>query len=104
MPKTYLTTKKAKRKIRPAAVNIPFRKAVRSSFWLAFSLVRTKNVPIMLAIIPMGLDGGIQLVTKYESTNLRRVITGVLFGILITYIMGIFLLSSFKEFRTDELL
>ncbi len=30
--------------------------------------------------VPMLVDGFVQLLTEYESTNLRRVITGLLFG------------------------
>lgn len=33
-----------------------------------------------LLLIPMIVDGGVQRVTAYESANLRRVITGALFG------------------------
>ena len=39
--------------------------------------------PILYALIfliPMILDGGIQLLTKYESTNIRRFLTGLFFG------------------------
>ena len=38
---------------------------------------------IKLAIffmIPMVIDGGIQMLTKYESNNVKRFITGILFG------------------------
>lgn len=39
------------------------------------------NIKLSLIImIPMLLDGFIQLLTSYESTNFRRVITGFLFG------------------------
>lgn len=31
-------------------------------------------------MIPMTLDGGIQRSTRYESTNIRRLITGLLGG------------------------
>ena len=38
-------------------------------------------VPLSLALmLPMVLDGGIQLLTPYESGNLRRLVTGTLFG------------------------
>lgn len=30
--------------------------------------------------LPLALDGGIQLVTSYESSNVKRLVTGVLFG------------------------
>ena len=33
-----------------------------------------------LAIIPIGLDGGIQLLTDYESNNILRLLTGAIFG------------------------
>lgn len=34
----------------------------------------------ILFMIPMILDGGIQAVSSYESTNNRRFVTGLLFG------------------------
>lgn len=34
----------------------------------------------LLLMIPMTLDGGIQRATRYESTNIRRLITGLLGG------------------------
>ena len=34
----------------------------------------------MLLLIPLVIDGAVQLVTSYESNNIRRFITGVLFG------------------------
>jgi uncharacterized membrane protein len=37
---------------------------------------------IILALIPIGLDGTIQLFTDYESTNIRRVVTGLIAGIV----------------------
>lgn len=32
------------------------------------------------AMVPMVVDGTVQLLTRYESTNFRRVVTGFLFG------------------------
>ena len=37
---------------------------------------------IILALIPIGLDGTIQLFTDYESTNIRRVATGLIAGVV----------------------
>lgn len=40
------------------------------------------GLPLMaLLMAPMVADGLIQLLTSYESTNLRRLLTGILFGI-----------------------
>lgn len=35
----------------------------------------------IILMIPLIIDGFVQLWTKYESTNIRRFITGILFGI-----------------------
>jgi len=48
------------------------------------SLGRRINITlpiIILSLIPIGLDGTIQLVTEYESTNPKRIITGMIAGI-----------------------
>ena len=34
-----------------------------------------------IILIPLIVDGGVQALTKYESTNRRRFITGLLFGV-----------------------
>lgn len=47
-------------------------------------------------MLPMILDGGVQLVTSYESTNLRRFITGMLFGYAL---MRLFMVSTIWAFR-----
>ena len=41
---------------------------------------------IIILSLPLILDGFIQLLTTYESNNLKRVITGFLFGIAFVYI------------------
>lgn len=33
-----------------------------------------------LMLVPLIADGLIQLLTAYESTNIRRLVTGILFG------------------------
>ena len=35
---------------------------------------------VSMMMVPMIADGLIQLLTRYESTNLRRLLTGILFG------------------------
>lgn len=42
---------------------------------------------VWLLLIPMVLDGGLQTFFVIESTNVRRSITGAMFGIGIGYIM-----------------
>ena len=55
------------------------------TFGFIFSLGRRieLTIPIIiLALTPIGLDGTIQLFTDYESTNIRRVITGLIAGMV----------------------
>lgn len=42
----------------------------------------------MGGLIPIGLDGGLQLLTSYESNNLFRLLTGGLAGIVTTLALG----------------
>ena len=37
---------------------------------------------VIAALIPIGLDGTIQLLTDYESTNPKRLITGLIAGVI----------------------
>ena len=37
---------------------------------------------VIAALIPIGLDGTIQLLTDYESTNPKRLITGLIAGVV----------------------
>ncbi len=53
------------------------------------------TVLAMIFILPMALDGGIQLATSYESTNPVRTITGLLFGLgFSAFIASVFVSAS----------
>lgn len=41
-----------------------------------------------LMLLPLVLDGGIQLCGRYESNNIRRCLTGILFG------LGLYMLAA----------
>ena len=49
-----------------------------------------------MMLIPLVADGLIQLKTRYESTNLRRVVTGALFGYGLA---ALFVISTAAVFR-----
>ena len=59
-------------------------------------LLRPTVGSCILIMIPMVADGFIQLRTSYESTNLRRVLTGLLFGYSLT---SLFIISSVAAFQ-----
>ena len=41
---------------------------------------------MIILLLPLIVDGSVQLATKYESNNTKRVMTGLLFGFCITII------------------
>ncbi len=55
---------------------------------------------IILLLLPTAMDGGIQLLFSYESTNPRRVITGITTGIAVGLIFSSILMTMFS--RRDE--
>ena len=59
-----------------------YAKNQRTMLWLACG---------MLLCVPLIADGFLQLLTSYESTNFKRVLTGVPFG----FGLGILLCSMF---------
>lgn len=40
---------------------------------------------VLLLMVPLIIDGSIQKLTSYESGNIRRLITGILFGMALIY-------------------
>ena len=48
------------------------------------------------AMVPMVADGAVQLLTRHESTNPRRVVTGFFFGYALC---ALFLLLNISGFR-----
>jgi uncharacterized membrane protein len=52
---------------------------------------------IVLMLLPVALDGGIQMLTAYESDNVKRVLTGIPAGLVAGLLLGALLLST-KQF------
>lgn len=50
----------------------------------------------VLLLVPMVADGFVQLLTKYESTNGRRFVTGALFGFGLFMLLAISTIASFN--------
>lgn len=66
---------------------------------LTFKLINISILINIIFMIPMVIDGFIQLKTNYESTNTKRLLTGILFGyglcnifiksIIFTFLLGV---------------
>ena len=56
---------------------------------------------LVLGIVPIGLDGGLQLITSYESNNVLRIFTGTLLGVVTMLAVGsvVIELSEFTKLR-----
>lgn len=63
--------------------------------FLTYSVVHPSVPLAALLMIPLIIDGLVQLKTAYESTNPRRLITGILFGYGLA---SIFIFTSVKTF------
>ncbi|MEM3341083.1 MAG: DUF2085 domain-containing protein [Thermoplasmata archaeon] len=55
----------------------------------------------LICIAPMVLDGGLQLVTSYESNNVKRLITGALAGWFGGYALGVVFLAATTMAASD---
>jgi uncharacterized membrane protein len=44
----------------------------------------------LAGLVPMGIDGGLQLVTSYESNNALRIITGVIAGVSLAILLAFY--------------
>ena len=62
----------------------------------SIAFVRPPLWMLPVLMVPMVLYGGIQMFTSYESGNIRRLITGMLFGFALT---DVFLRSTAAVFR-----
>ncbi len=71
------------------------------------SISKKKKIAILMiagaiAVLPIALDGGIQLVTSYESNNPLRTGTGLLFGIGFSIFVSSLLLSVMPMRREKD--
>jgi uncharacterized membrane protein len=55
----------------------------------SFVIIDLKWYLVVFGIAPIGLDGGIQLITNYESNNIMRILTGSLAGMITMIAFGL---------------
>lgn len=65
----------------------------------SYHFIKFKISIYILLMIPLILDGFIQLLTNYESTNLKRFITGLLFGYSL---LSLFIISNVFVFKLGQ--
>ncbi len=67
--------------------------------FLFATFVRWKIHPVLvlLGLVPIAIDGGLQIVSSYESTNLLRLATGTLAGLVLALLFAHFLFVIEKD-------
>jgi uncharacterized membrane protein len=76
---------------------MPYCSRCTALFWglalgvaiVVFIRVELKLWWLIGGLVPMGVDGGLQLITNYESNNLFRIITGGLAGVVTGLAIGV---------------
>lgn len=58
---------------------------------VSFYPFRPNPFYLLLGLVPMGIDGGLQLVTEYESTNPLRLATGALAGLSLSLLLAVYI-------------
>ncbi|HUU07111.1 MAG TPA: DUF2085 domain-containing protein [Thermoplasmata archaeon] len=61
-----------------------------------FFFLQLNPMWLLVGLVPIGLDGGLQLVTAYESTNALRLVTGMVGGAVLALLIASFVLA-FRE-------
>jgi len=61
---------------------------------------------VLAGLVPIGIDGGLQLITSYESNNVLRVATGLLAGVVLALLLAHFMFAlqedSPRRDKVDE--
>ena len=72
---------------------------------VSFYPFRPNPFYLLLGLVPMGIDGGLQLVTEYESTNPLRLATGFIAGVAASLLLAVYifvLADDLKKVRGTE--
>ena len=72
--------------------------------FVTFYRYKVNPILALAGLVPMGVDGGLQLVTDYESNNALRLATGVIAGVAMILLISlyVFLLSEDRKSATKE--
>lgn len=67
------------------------------SGFAAFVRFKIHPLLVLLGLVPIGVDGGLQLVTEYESNNILRLATGLLAGLVLSLLLAHFMFALQEE-------
>lgn len=58
---------------------------------VSFYRYKINPIFVLVGLIPIGIDGGLQAVTSYESNNFLRMVTGLVAGFVLSLMLAHFL-------------
>lgn len=58
---------------------------------VTFYRYKINPIFVLIGLIPIGIDGGLQAVTSYESNNFLRMVTGLVAGFVLSLMLAHFL-------------
>lgn len=66
---------------------------------LSFRRLIVNPILVLVGLVPIGIDGGLQLVTSYESNNPLRLTTGLIAGITFSVLIAQFVFAVQEDRR-----
>jgi uncharacterized membrane protein len=72
--------------------------------FVTFYRYKINPILALVGLVPMGIDGGLQLVTEYESNNALRLVTGIIagFAMILLIALYVFLLTEDRKSAAKE--
>ena len=68
-----------------------------ASLFALFIRLAINPLWLLVGLVPIAIDGGLQLVTSYESVNALRLATGIVAGAALALLLAVFLLAFRDE-------
>jgi uncharacterized membrane protein len=69
---------------------------------VTFIFFRINPLLALVGLAPIGIDGGVQMVTDYESNNPLRLVTGIIAGIALSMLLAHFFFALQREDEQPE--
>ena len=68
-----------------------------ASLFALFVRLTINPLLLLIGLAPIGIDGGLQMITSYESVNALRLATGIVAGAALALLLAVFLLAFKNE-------
>ncbi|MBE0518539.1 MAG: DUF2085 domain-containing protein [Thermoplasmata archaeon] len=69
---------------------------------VTFYRYKIHPILVLIGLVPLALDGGVQLLTDYESNNTLRMITGFIAGLVLALLLAHFMFALQEDPSHEE--